>query len=478
MQIEITETKKPEPPPKPEPKPAAVDQPVPTAEELAKLKQDAYQAMGWGEPPKEEAPVAPAAPAAASPEPAPAAPPVPEPPKPKKRKPIDAEALIAHTASEVGRAVAEAVKPQPPTPAPAPALDIELGPEDKDAYELALYLASTNPKHRETPAKLLTYIKELYAYQDKWVADHPDGQWNPDDGEHAAWYAAHPQPITNEELDDARIDRKVEQRYEQKIKPHLDMIEDERALKAAMPVLVGNIDRAKLAMVEAVDDKLAALLKNKDGEPELTAENVAKVEAADAIAKGILEQIVNRSLQPMLEELERTAIPQLKYRLDPRNNPVHAAIDEHRRRAESDIARLPAHEQVHDGRAWLSISEMANRQAAILNSNATQAEKQKQLSALDQRYWTLTVDDLEALIVDECAREAKARIAEIDGFAKKKYAKGAQPPTPPPPQPPTPVPTQQRPPSFSSSSDAMVVPESGAPSNKTWGEEAAAVHFK
>lgn len=485
-------------PPKEPPKP------TPTPEELAKKAAETYETM-WGEkPPPDVAgtktagtvapPAEPTGTAAApviSPTPAPApTPPPPQPPKPTPAEPMDTSAIIQETAERVGRSVTEAMTAQKaPEPAPAPAKpDFELSPEDQEAYELTQFMASQDSKHAETPGQLLEYFRQLYAYQDKWMADNPEKAWDANDAEHKDWFDAHPQPIDAETLEDAKLDMRVEKKVQERIKPVLDMtqkMDQEKAFQEAIPKITENLNKWQLTMVDAVNPALGAMVRDAQGKPALTKENIDRLAEADPIAKAVLDDLHDRRLMPVLIELEKTAAPGMNYRLQPRSNPVHAFIDDHRRRLEADLQSLPAADRVRNGKSFLTITEMNQRQQAIANGPGTRAVKEQKIAELERTHYCVSVDDLEDVITHEIAAEAKRTIEQIDGLGKKKYVKNgapaAQTPQPAPAPAPAPSPARTaapRPPSISSQSEMVASPESGGHGTKSKGETAVEVHFK
>lgn len=483
---------------RPEPTPPATqvepDGPPPkvlSPEEFKAKRADVSRSMGWGEPVEA---IAPAVQPERQPEPvvapvAPVAPVVPvvTPPEPPV-KPLDAKALIRETATAVGREVARAVRPEPPVVVEAPAPAFDLSPEDQGDFDLALFLAEQEPqKYGALPARLLEYFKALYGYQDKWLAENPGKQFEPNEPEHEAWFAAHPAPISGDLLEKARVDREVEKRVSQRMRPleeRITMVDSEKALTAALPAINQTVNVWQHNLVRAVDPELAKLLLT-DGKVAMTKENIERLDQTDPVAKAVLDSMC-ATLNPVIAELERTAVPGARYRLEPDKNEVHRFIDNQRKAIEKDLQKATKEDQLRDGKEWLSLGEMATRERAIWAGRKTQAEKEALVAELHENFWTVTVDDLEDVITDELARQAKAQIEQINSVGKRKYGNGAPEPrreTPPPQPEPVreaaPISRDRsRPPSLSSSSDVVTAPENVRGNVKTAGEERAAVHFK
>lgn len=438
--------------------------------------------MGWEEPADTAEPPA-AAPVA--PPPAPVVP-APAPVPSVEPEPLTTEQIIQRTSEATARLMQ-------PAPAPAhksePTPGFEMLEEDADDHKVLVYLAANNPRFKGKDAEYLAYLKKSYDYQDKWLAENPGKPFEPESEEHQEWYAANPQPVTKKDMDDGRIEMKAaeaaERMYEQRIAPEKKAREEEQAWNAGLPVLRRNVDNRIVALVDAADPELAKLLKDANGVANLTDATAALVAEADPIAHEILDEIAKSDLVPMIVELEKTAIPGLGFALNPARNAIHAQIDRYRATAEADLKALPSAEQLRNGRQWVTISKINQMRQAINDGPGSEAEKQQKHADLNSSHWSLTVDDLEELIADDLAAVAKQKIDRRNASAKKKYAPTQPAPQPEPqpqPQPqPTPAPsalTRSRPPSLSSGADVVTPAKTGSGVAKSFGEQAAEVHFK
>lgn len=456
---------------------------VPTADELLKGQQEVYRKMWGKEMPDTPAPTPAASPppeTPPSPEPK-VAPPVAEPdrasteaePKPES-EPSNAE-LIAQSARATAEAIAPLLKqaeaPKPTAPA------FEMSPEDQQDYETLLYLEKTDPKNWSgKPAAYLAYLKAHYAYQDDWMEKNPKQEFDPDDEEHKDWYDKHRPDIEPEMLKEARIRMSAEKAAMDKVQPVLDQINRDKAVQEAMPKIAATVTGLIVDMVDRAEPELGALLR-KDGKPNVTLEAIAAVEAKSRIGKRILDDVVKFEMEPLLLQLEMSADPRFGVALNPAVNQIHARIDQYREKAEADMLNAPLQVQVQDGRAFSTIAQMQQMRSAIERGTGTTEEKNRQIAGLNARYYTLTVDDIEALIVRDCANLAKKRIAQAREDARIEFgpatlngqnqpAPQAQPAPPQPAYTPRPS-TSSRPPSMSSSSDMLTTPAAGdAPAKK------------
>jgi hypothetical protein len=351
--------------------------------------------------------------------------------------------------------------------------------EDTEAYRVIMFLEEQDPKYAGKGDAFLAYVKAHYAYQDQWERENPGKTFDPDDEEHEKWYAEHPQPITTEQLERGQIDMRVEQRWKEKVKPDLDRIRADKALRGAFPAIAQNIGKQTVDLVKVTDPELAKLLVNPDGSINLTEESIAAAHKQDPIAAAVLDETI-KHIEPILMALEQSVVMDEEgnypFKINPSSsNLVHRTIDAFRRQAEENMRNAPPEiRRSPNGKQWISMEEMAAKQRAIENRRLTPQQKKAAQSELGSLYWTLTIDDINRLVIDDYGKRAKQLIQQTDNLAKKKYkpdaapARSAQPapkPEPAPaPTPPTVPPGKPRPPSTSTSSDVVSSrnPASGA----------------
>lgn len=497
-------------PPAPDPREAQVEHVppgvvIPTAEELLQRTTDFYESA-FGEKPSPEAakkiieplkktegpaPATPTEPGAPAPEPAELEPePEPEP---------TARELIARTASVTAQAVAtEMRRSAPPAPRAEPAKPKgpDLGPEDQSDYEAMLYLERTDPKNWSgKPQQFLDYVQKLQAYAEKWVQDNPDKEFEITGEDHEQWMADNKPDLDLGAIDQAKVDIRAELKAEQKIEPLKQRLKEADAQKAFQdnfPTIVQNVNRSVLTMLDKTSPEFGKIFKDEKGNPVFNAENEAKLDDLDPIAKKVIDQLVLSRLKPMLLEVEKSVIPEMNYKLNAAGNPAHAEIDRHRQELEADFMRLPEDQRQWDGKKFLTISQMNVESQAIMNGPGTKEERDARLQDFYNTHWSVSADQLEERIAENLAAEARQIIADLDAPAKKKYARAATPavpssqpapaprPAPAPIQPATPAPrpASSRPPSISTQSDMTTAPERVQGGTKTPGQVAADVMFQ
>lgn len=435
---------------------------IPTPEEIATRARDTFTAMGWNLPENmKPAPIAPApAPAAAAPA-APAAPVV-----------SNAE-LISGAAAAAAAKVAELMpRKEPETRQPAPAVptvdSLDMIPSDREDYEAIMFLERSDRRHAGLGNKFLTYLRDLYSYEEEWLSKNPEKEFNPDDEEHDAWYNDHPAPIDRETIERAKVDRAVEDRYQSRVEPELKAMKADRAWTRASPEIFLMANRQVLAIIKEACPEIAVVLSDSKGEPVLTEANATKADGINPIANDILNRYAARAW-PMIVELEKTVLQDVELKLNP-NDKVHAAIINMQEAEEQRILADPA-ERSKDGKRFVTIRDYHRM------SEAQQAQCR-----------ILTVDDVEALIVKNFAAQAKKDIEYQVNLGKKMFGStennnnapaqnGQETPRRiiPGPQPSG---MRVRPPSISSASDVVSTPEPGAQPRKTFGQQAADNYFK
>lgn len=460
--------------------------PAPTAEELG-ARMNA--AMGWGTPPKETpaaAPAEPAEPVAATPA-APAAPAAPATPEPVAPAPAPDLDRLARTAAQ--HVLDQQPKPAPTAP-PAPAPAFDMSDEDKADYEVVQFLERNDPAtHKGKAERFLNYVKAHYAYQEDWAKKNDGTTFNPDSEEHSDWYKANDPGVSEKDIEAGREDMRDERVYLNRVKPELDKIEAEKAINQAMPVVVNNVQKRIVSLVDGVDPALAKLIQDEKGNPALTMANIAALDEADPIAKQQLDFLVKHELEPLLFALEMSTVQDREgkavYRLNPAANPAHARIAQFINEAETKMQSAPAEVRIQNGKEFATISQFQTMQKNIQNSAASEADKQRELRAINDRYYTLGVDEIEEDIVDFFTVEARKRIDAQDNLAKRKYkpTNGAGQPAAaaaPAAAPAAPVPANGKPkaPSTAGGSDTVRQADQGAPAVKNFGEQAAAVMYK
>jgi hypothetical protein len=342
--------------------------------------------------PDEPAPDAPPAPKV------PDAPPAPDAAEPKAKPPkkakdaapvVDPEEMRT-IARDTVREVMDAAKPSPATLA----TPIELTDTQKRNLTVLQELEQTNPKYANISRKTLDGLAAFKAYQDKWVADHPGEDWNPDDEDHLKIEEKLVPSYDQEDFEDARISVKA--------RAIVDQRERQRTEKDAATSLPQKIDQviaaASADLVGSVDADLAKVLA------EGGVEGVNKMREKDPLAVEVLTE-ARAAMVPWLAELEKLTDPDLNYRIVP-GNPVHDGLNRYAQDCEAKIKAMPASDQLNHAGQRFATADEYSRMSAEQRGHS----------------WTLDKDQIRGLVVNMFSNQAKVKITKLRDVAKA-YAK-------------------------------------------------------
>jgi hypothetical protein len=251
-------------------------------------------------------------------------------------------------------------------------------------------------------------------------------------------------------------------------------------MAAHVPKIVENVKTRIIEGVTAVNPEVAKLLEGMNP-LNLTKEEQEKLDEQDPITARVMGPMVRDEMIPMLIELEKSVAPGAEYSLDPRNNPVHANIAKFVAKFET---AMTASQEKRDGREFITIAELNDKQHEISHSKATPEAKQRKLNELNSRFWTASVDDIQKTIVEDVSKRAKAAVDELDGIFKRKYKPEAKKPAANAPAPAAPAPAatpaangKPRPPSVASQATVVDTSRAGKSGEKSFGETAVEVHW-
>lgn len=276
--------------------------------------------------------------------------------------------------------------------------DDTLSEADKRDLEVFKYLEKQNPdRYAGATKKFLKFTKEFDKYRTKWEEENPDKPFDPQAADHDQFYAKHQPPHDPDELEEARLNMKVEARLKEKDKEsdeRYGKLETKIIEQELAPVIDKRAASAVAAMVNEVDPELAKVLSEKGPDA---------VSDADPIAFEVLDKSA-LELRQALAELEKLSHPSGRFKFDPRNQ-IHGFLDRFASGLENSIKDLPVDEQVRDGKIF-----------------ATQAEMRSIPKAQQGRYWTLGPEDISTALVSETASGAK-KIIKVERDRIDKYIK-------------------------------------------------------
>jgi hypothetical protein len=336
-------------------------------------------------------------------------------PKPKAKapqKPALDETRMAEIAAEAGaRASTEtisridAAKEKAKTEKPAE--DFKPPKEYAEQYAAFKVMAKAKPdKYGSLTEEFKSFVKEEESYIKQWKRDHPGETWNGEDEQHNEFYlratplyddADFRRAEINLELGETKkeIRREALEEVEPKLKK-LDEMERNETLREIQPVIATAERDAMGSILKAIDpayDKFidpAELVKLKDEDP--VAFDIALAVASDAV--------------PFVAEVTRLWKSKGAVKAQ-ENNPLHQYIHNYATSMMYLIKKLPAEDQLRDGKKFATWNEF-NAMAPAQQAN----------------YWIVSDQDLIERKLLDAQTIAKERVASEDkklsSWAKRK----------------------------------------------------------
>lgn len=348
----------PEEPAKKEDAPKAEEKPAKSkAEEVKELLKFGKKKPKTEEPAKEEAPAAeeeekPADKPKRAAKPKVVSEDEEEPAAPKERaRPRFRTEEIERVAEAAARG-AVAARAEAETPKADETAEIEATLDSRDSELLAMYreLEQANPRFKGQSQKFLKFVPAAKAYESSWRRRHPGEEFNPDDAEHADFYAKN-EPLQLTESDESSAKRQLAKRQ---TREEVDAVLAEREKEIEKKVewrfkrreaVAVESNEAVQALVEEVDPEISEKLSTFKTKEELEAfaeEDPAAFEVLDQVAAQ------TRTLVGALVEAERH---DGGLDLDSRN-PAHRQLSSILGAREDFVQSLPKAKQLFDGKLF------------------------------------------------------------------------------------------------------------------------------
>lgn len=309
-----------------------------------------------------------------------------------KPKSLNPDELAANVAEKVTKALApkqEAPTPETPTP--------EVSDTDKRTRAVFEVLAE-KPDYKGIVQQFDDFLVREKEYRARWEKAHPGKTYNPDDGEHSAFYDKH-EP-TCEPDDYTRAEAKLEAREE--VTKKFEETERKRRVQ--------EISERVIKRVEEVEKNAVKDLA-KEVDPELAkVDDLSKLAETDPFADLAL-RTVTRPLQILSAEVEKLwGAAEIGYTADP-NNPVHQDLLARILAYENQLLNGPEKDQVLSGRKLIPIEEY----------NKLKPDQRRDVWSI----W-LAPEKIRELLVRDFAGEAKKQLTTLR-HAASKYTTGASP---------------------------------------------------
>lgn len=346
-----------------------------------------------------------------------------EPEAPPAPRVMDEEAITRVASETAARTAAEVLKVKEPAAARNIELDgLELNEEDKERIAEMQLAGRANPKFADLSERTMKFWKLEKDFIEQWKAN-PDNRGKTfDPAEHEEFYAKH-----EPQFDNAEFKKTVRQAERDALKAELknevsaeankevSKLRFETKWKEEAPLIDKAANDVVAQLVEDIDPELAKLLQ-VDNETVVSPETLDKIVAQDRLAGKV---IVRESgyLARMIREVERLDRYPEHYQGD-RQNPLHVTIFKAALDLEERIENLPKAQQVFDAekgdnRMFINQGDYNRRIDKIQSSDATPAEKKKELEALNASTWTLDKEDVKDAVKRFIVRRVKEKVAEL-----------------------------------------------------------------
>jgi hypothetical protein len=218
------------------------------------------------EPPPPEPPPAPAdEPPQPTPEPTDGAPKPKKTPKVAKGYAQPPPATIEQITAAATAAATAAVKANAPQPAPPP----ELNPEDQRQIQVYEQMAKMNPeKYKDLPANATKFLHELDRLETEWDREHPGETFDSDGTISASLEQKFNLSFSQDDFDDAKIERKIAPMKEELETTKKKLAEAETAIstEAVQETMQRAVADAKTVLKEELgfkDDDLTKLVEDE-----------------------------------------------------------------------------------------------------------------------------------------------------------------------------------------------------------------------
>lgn len=413
------------PPPEPEPTPELAD-------ELRAAESDTVnQLLGLGdEPPAatdEPPPPPPAKPAAAA--------------APEKKLKVIAPAPppAAMTADDIAKVAAQTVAEFRKTetkPAAPPVVIAEI-PETVKKYAPDYAQLERLFPDKYKPGltnRMAEFVAKEVQYADEWESKNAGQTYNADDDEHAEFYETNQPKIDPADLEEAKFERRYQERIARDVAPKLEAINEREAVIKAEPILKEASDTVREQLFHAF---------NEEHEGPVTQEQIKAWEEADPFLAQITKD-VHAAYEKVAQEtsLIYDNIKKLKVSGDSEEAKLHQAVRSLFVDMERELAAEPPERRVNaNGVPWVPLATY----------NAMSAADRAKVCTTDRTSLNRYAGILAGRKAKEIAANVEASVKTMPEFWMKKFGYVKAPAgngAPAPPAKPAPKPAAPRSPSI------------------------------
>ena len=327
-----------------------------------------------------------------------------------KRKRKRVEGIDAEDIKEIIRETAQSVSqnnlPHPeqvPEPQAKPESEIEKkNKSDLDAFGEM----ESDPRYSGIRARYLEYLTKLSDYKAQWTKENSDSQFNLDDIEHEEFIASNQPKYDANDFSDAKITVKARALVQEQDSKYRQELDDLRASveEGNMKEELQTASNSSIAeVVKIADESYLKVVQDGGGDA---------LKDADPIAHDVLNDVLAQH-DKHLYELEKLSHPSKKFRVNS-NNKIHQELLEFAAKKEADISKLPAKDQMHEGKRFATARQWAS---------IPQGQR--------ANYWTLQPEHIKAMYISDIGSQAKQRIdgqrEVFDKYVKHKSGQKSSP---------------------------------------------------
>lgn len=310
--------------------------------------------------------------------------------------------LAASAGARAAAAVAKEIAPQDQRRADSKREDE--WPDQYKADAPVYEQLSKNPKYSDIKQKLIAADKAEQTYIDKWRAENPGVEFDPDAEDHASFYESIGVDIPERDLKAAERQYIIEQSEGQalaKLRQERERQDLPKEVERVSKEAAGRAGTAVLSIIQAMDDSLsfdgATQEEVRESIQQWEENNKVKAWALNKFAPSLIDQITQARL-----------LTEGRAQYNPAN-PSHASMAEAIQRAEASIQKLPQAKRIRviggSARRYASPTEFASMQPAE-----------------QARHWTIGVGEIESELTNmalEKVLEMSDELEKVVGIAGK-----------------------------------------------------------
>lgn len=225
-----------------------------------------------------------------------------------------------------------------------------LSEEEKGELEVFREMAKADPRFKELPRQYVAYLKKAEDYQRQWEKDHPTEEFNPEAGDHDAFYAKHQPKYSELEYKKAivRMESKGATTKElEELRAEQKRLKAEAAVRDLDPVINQASIGALAEVIKGIDENILAAIQ-KDG--------FDKYAQANEVEADLIRDVATR-IGPFITGLLQFDDPDGRIPFNEKN-PAHVEAVSYLRAKEDELRKKPMRDRMtEDGKVLVPRAE-------------------------------------------------------------------------------------------------------------------------